>query len=1443
MDEPTASEQAEQRRRELLLRLLANNRANDRAGERAGGASAIQPTGLRAGPASAGQRRLWLVNELEPGNTAYHIVAGWRWSGTVDAQRLAAALATVADRHQVLRTCFAMVGHDLIARVNDDGELAVPVHVLAAEQDPAAAWRASASWPFDLATGPLIRAELFRQAGVAGDVLVLTVHHIAYDGVSARLLTDELVTAYQTADTPVARPAPALQYLDYAIWQHDRLRAGAYEPELAYWEQTLAAAPATALPTDRPRRPGAAGPGRLLRVPVPVALAGGVRELAGQQRATPFMVGLAAYALLLARYTGEQDVLIGTAVSGREHPDTAQLIGFFVNTVVLRIDLTGKPSFAELVRRVRTACGAAFAHQQVPFDSVVQRLQPDRAVAGNPLFQTFFAYQGASLLGPATNYPFQLVDVGLEAAGFDLAITIDDTGAQPHLLCEYATDLFDESSIDRLLEHYLEILHAAAATPDRRLHELAAVPWQRRELLAPTSSQLVPDLLQQQADRHPDAVAVVDGSDQISFGELDRRANQLAWRMLEHGVGPEDRVAVCLDREGGLLVALLAVFKLGAAYVPLDPSYPPQRLADLLADTGPRLLVTRQRHAARLATADQAVIDIDIDIDIAIEPDRSREAPPRSLHPANLAYVLHTSGSTGRPKGAMVQHGSLASYCLAVAQRFELGPTDRFLQYASISFDVAVEEIWPTWCLGAAVVLLPEGPLLGPDEFTTLLGQRRVSVVELPTAYWHEWTAWLAQSGSPLPDCLRLVIIGGERVLPDRLRSWQRTGVELAHVYGLTETTVTSTVHPPELVARQQQYWANLPIGTALATTEVQLLDSRLEPVPVGVPGEVYLGGLGLGRGYFGRPGLTAQRFVAHPAPRLPGERLYRTGDLARYLPGGALEFLGRLDDQTKIRGFRVEPAEIASVLAEHPLVRDAVVVQREHDNGDRYLAGYVVPASRPDGAPAAAGQLSTAELVAHQRTRLPGHLIVHAIGVLSSFPLQPNGKIDKRALPPIASSGTEAADGAARTETERLLCAVVAEVLGRPSIGAHTNFFQAGGDSIAAIRLVSAANRAGLQLSPREVFEQQTVAQLATVVRPATAVHASQSEVLGTAPATPIQRWYLANAELDRRGFIIGVRFELDPAITPVTVQQAVLGLLSHHDALRVRFLDGEHGPLMDNLPTPATAPVAVLEIGDLAADRQPTELASLTTQAAASLDPAAGRLVAGWYARAGGDRPGQLFLALHHLVVDAVSLELLVADLQALLSALHCGSEPVLPAKTTEFIDWARRLDRQARTAETLAELPYWQRVVGVTGWPAAARLRRRCELRRHRGHPRPLAGRAADRGGHRTAAGPAPHPADRGPYRRARCQPGRLGRGRGDPGGTGRPRPREHRRRRGRLTHCWLVHRQLPSPATGPAWLQRGSPAGGEGTAARRPSQWHRLRPAASARRTGGAGAGGR
>jgi amino acid adenylation domain-containing protein len=1063
-------------------------------------------------PLSFAQERLWFLAQLEPASAAYNLPAALRLEGELAPHRLARALAAIVDRHAALRTTI---------RVGGSGAAGRPVQVVAsrlalglplvdlgrlaagprdAQLDLLAA--AEALRPFDLAAGPLVRTALARLAP-REHVLLVTLHHVVCDGWSLGVFLDELAALYAAGGHPAEAglaPLP-LQYADYAAWQRRRLAGEALEGLLAYWRRRLAGAPAVlALPADRPR-PAVQSHRGATR---PFALDGGavaaLRALGRGEGATLFMTLLACWATALHRYSGQHDLVIGTPTANREHAELEPLIGLLVNSVALRLDLGGDPTLRGLLGRVRTALLPDYAHQEAPFEKLVEHLRPERSLGHNPIYQAVFALEIPGRERVRTLPGLRLVPLpGRGAtAKFDLALYLEDVGDRLAGQLEISSDLFDPATAARWLRHFQVLLAAAPAAAELRLSELPLVTREERHQVLieandtqrpPCREAFVHRLIERWAAATPDASALSHEGFQLTYGELDRRAGRLARRLRALGVGPEVRVAVASGRSPELIVALLAVLEAGGVYLPLDPTYPPERLRFLLADSRAEVVLVDRASAAHLPQAAAVMEPLGEGGDAPDAPDAAAvPVPAAPLAPGNLAYVIYTSGSTGQPRGAMIEHRSLASYTATALERYGIRQDDRVLQFCSISFDISIEEIVPCLTAGAELVLRSDAMIGSAGAFLAACRERSITVLSLPTAYWHEVVAGLESEGLELPPSLRLVIIAGERALPGRLGAWRRRAPQrprLLNTYGLTESTIISTVADLTALGRHAGDGAReVPIGRTIADTDLHLLDRRLAPVPLGVAGEIYLGGGLLARGYLHRPGTTAERFVPDPFATRPGARLYRTGDLARRLHQGDLEFLGRGDQQVKIRGYRVELGEVEAALGEHPAVAAAAAtIDRDPLRQPRLIAHLVW---RPD-----APQEALAELRAFLRRRLPEYMVPAAFVILPELPLTPNGKLDRAALPPPVEgrAGVGEEFVAPRDEPERVLAAIWREALGLERIGIHDNFFDLGGHSLLLVEIQARLRqRFGRTVSMVELFRHPTVGTLARHLREATA-------------------------------------------------------------------------------------------------------------------------------------------------------------------------------------------------------------------------------------------------------------------------------------------------------------------------------------------------------------------
>ncbi|MFD6285592.1 non-ribosomal peptide synthase/polyketide synthase [Streptomyces sp. NPDC060205] len=1262
-------------------------------------------------PLSYAQQRLWFLDRFEPGSTEYTTLSVLRLRGPLDADALRAALDGLVARHEALRTTFADAGQDGRARqtVRQPHAVDLPLDDLTGARDRLDALiEREASVPFDLGAGPLLRARLARLAEDE-HVLVLAVHHIVTDGWSAGVLGRDLGELYTAARESRAPRLPHLpvRYADFAAWQ--RGRTDEVDAQLAYWRHALNGITPLEPPTDRPRPAVRNREGALVTFTLPAALIERLRETGREADATLYMTLLTACTVLLARWTDQDDITVGTVTAGREQPELHDVVGMFVNTLVLRNRVEPGLSFRALLERVRTNVLDAFAHQDVPFEKLVDVLQPERDTSRTPLFQVMVALHNLGAgnldlpgldvepLTPPIRYAaYDLAFDFVENAAHDGGEARDGDDAYPGGVTgylEYDTGLFDADTAERLAVRLRLLLEAAVEAPHRDVRALSLLTaaeqrqvmddWQGGRLPVPDGD--LPALFEAQVARTPYATALVARDGTFTFEALNERANRLAHHLITLGVGPERVVAVRLPRTSELLATVFAVLKAGGTLLCVDPDLPEERVVFLVEDAAPHTVVTadtlRGTPWDELPSHDPA--------------DADRLAP---LHPDNAAYIIYTSGSTGRPKGVTVEHRHLVNLCHdhregLVTPHTADGHRLKAALSASFSFDTSWEGPL-LLALGQEVHLVDEDVRLDPEAFCAQVHERELDLVNVTPTFLRELTAaGLLAPGSHHP---RLLLVGGEAVGPD---TWAELcaaqddfGVTAYNMYGPTETTVDAVYgrcadHPERPV-----------IGRPGRNLRAYVLDGALRPVPPGVPGELYLAGAQVARGYLNRPGLTATRFLADPfgaagTVSAPGERMYRTGDRARWTGSGALEFLGRADEQVKIRGFRIEPGEVEAALLALPDVTDAAVTAREHA-GRTMLVAYVVPAG--EHAP------SADELRVRLRRTLPDHMVPTAFVPLTRIPRTSGGKTDRRALPaPPARPDSGTPYVAPRPGTEERLAALWAEVLGVERVGARDNFFALGGDSILSIQIVSRARRTGLALTTKDVFRHQTVAELALCVAESAPRPASGTDdtVPAEAPLTPIQRWYLDHRRPgDALRFTMTQRLELALGTDLSALEQAVDALVSRHPALRTRFRHTEDGWRQQVLPHAPHTVFTCYNTSHLDDPELEAQVQRAADAAQAALDPTEGRVVRVLLFDRGPERPAHLLFTVHHLAVDGVSWRILLGDLEAAHRAAGAGRPVELAPAGTSYGRWAQRLEEYTRSGALDADLAHWTRTAAA-------------------------------------------------------------------------------------------------------------------------------------------------
>ena len=1247
-------------------------------------------------PLSFAQQRMWALEQLTPGTSAYHLPQALRLRGPLDVAALEASFTELVRRHASLRTTFPSCEGQPVQVIAPPAPVRVRQMDLQAtpETGREEAMRRflvrEAEEPFDLAHGPLMRLALARLAPEE-HVLAVTLHHIIADGASLRVLTREMMALYeaQRRGQRPTLPEPALQYADHARQQREWLQGPMLEQRLSWWKERLAGLPVMELPTDRPRpltptyRAGHQ----------PLALSGrlseAVRALARRERATPFMVLLAAFGAVLGRFSGQRDIALGTPIAGRTRTELEGLIGLFVNTLVLRVDLSGDPSGHELLSRVQEMALGAYAHQEVPFEKLVEELHPEREPSRSPLFQVMFSLQeeasGSATLG---GLHVERMELSAETTQVDLTLWLRPTLQGFAGALEYSTELFEAPAMARLARALEGALEALVAAPEHRLSAWTRPSREEESLLVAARGEGgesppvtgIHQLIERRAALHPERPALIIGERTLRYGELDRGANHVAQRLRALGAGPEVRVGLCADRSAEAIVALLGVLKTGAAYVPLDPSAPRERLLALLREVEAPLVLAQASCVEPVSGGEARVLRLEEFNEL---PEKAPVRPPDvALSPEGAAYVLHTSGSTGQPKGVVVSHRALLSHLEGVRRAYALSQEDRVLQFSSLHFDVAAEELFPTLAVGAAVVLRRAGAVESVDELRALVSRTGVTVVNLPSPYWHEWVDALPGIAEALPPSVRLLVTGSQAPSPERLSRWrERVGsqVRWLNAYGPTEATITCAVF--EAVAPVER--PRVPIGRPLAGVRIYLLDERRQPVPAGAPGELFIGGSGLARGYLARPAATAEAFTPDPFTDEPGARMYRTGDLARLLPDGNVEFLGRRDHQVKLRGYRIELGEVEAALERTAELKEVVVLLREDPSGEARLEAHAVPATQ---------YLTESGLRERLGTVLPRYMVPARIVLLEALPRLPSGKVDRRAL--AAARPPERPDEdfvAPRDATEATLARIWAEVLKLEKVGIHDNFFERGGDSLMVIRVVAKANQQGLLITAPQLLRHQTIAQLAAMAVGPSLAH--EPEVTrGPVPLTPPQRRFLEQGHAAphhwNRSLLLEVREPLDAGL----LREALRHLLRRHDALRLRFTHDAEGWHQEDSSETQEVPFSQVDLSSKGDAELQAAITAAATELQGSLDLSHGPLWRVAYLDLGTRRPGRLLLLFHFLVADGVAWAIFIDELQALYTCLAEERPVQLPPATPSFKTWAESLERLARSGALQDEASEW-------------------------------------------------------------------------------------------------------------------------------------------------------
>ncbi|MFG6107726.1 amino acid adenylation domain-containing protein [Leptothoe sp. EHU-05/26/07-4] len=1261
-------------------------------------------------PVSFSQERLWFLDRLEPNNHSYNIFRALRLEGNLNLKALEQALEEIQQRHEVLRTTFRVVDgtpHQVIAArssvaltlMESPGQLA---------SESCLAWakailKEESRKPFNLARGPLLRTLLLKLEDYSY-ILAITVHHIIADVWSTGVFVRELATLYPAyvQGKPSPLPELSIQYADFAEWQRQWLTGDVLAKQMNYWQSNLSDIPPLLnLPTDYPRPAVQTYTGDAEKFTLTAELTERLNQFSQQSGVTPFMTLLAAFSLLLSRYSQQKDIVVGSPIANRNRKEIEPLIGFFINTLALRVNLRDEPSFQSLLKRVRKTTLDAYAHQDLPFERLVEVLQPERSLSHHPVFQVMFVLQNVPLEPlELTGLTLTPMEADHSTVKFDLTLSMRETSAGMVGVWAYNQTLFSKQTVQRMIRHFQRLLEAVLSHPENPVSQVSFLSSQEKHQILASWNQTkqagpILDSLSQgleiQVAKTPERPAVLYQGTRLTYQELNQRANQLAHYLKHLGIGPESRVGLCYERSLELIIALWGILKAGGAYVPIDPSYPVERQRAILQDSQIQVLLTHTALSKALASteiSDLQVICLDQEKhSIATQPSHNLAL---AIAPNHLAYVIYTSGSTGTPKGVMVEQRSVLNLLQAlktsVYQHFYEGESQVNLQISvngPLAFDTSVKQIIQL-LQGHTLVLIPEDIRLDGDALQSYLTSHQVDVFECTPSQLEllEARGWFKNSYLP-----KMILLGGEAITE---ATWQTLGqikgCRFFNLYGPTECTVDATFC---------EITEDIPtptIGRPLANVKLYILDEQQHPVPVGVPGELYVGGAGVARGYWGQPQLTAERFITHPFIDVSNARLYRTGDCARYRPDGQVEFLGRIDQQVKIRGFRIELGDIISALESQIEVQEAVVVLDDDSaSGIKRLVAYVVPTEIG---------VAVGTLRRNLKKLLPDYMVPHIFMEIEFLPLTPNGKVDLQALP-VPDPTQRNLDNqflAPETAQEILMADIWRAVLGREQMGVHDNFFELGGDSILSIQIVARANQAGIRLTPRQIFQHQTISELLEVAGTSAVVVAEQGSVAGEMSLLPIQvRFFEEHSDFSHH-FNQVVFLEVASYLDPDLLQRAFQAVMQHHDALRLNFHQRESAWYQDH----TNAEGALLQVRDLsglALDVQQTVIEQETAACQTSLNVETGPILRGILFQRGENLSSRLFLVIHHLVIDGVSWRLLLEDLNHGYSQLQQKETVQLPPKTTSFKTWANRLHDYVASADLQDELTYWQSQTAVT------------------------------------------------------------------------------------------------------------------------------------------------
>ncbi|GHO57934.1 non-ribosomal peptide synthetase [Ktedonobacter robiniae] len=1263
-------------------------------------------------PLSFAQQRLWFLAQLDPQSAAYNMPHALRLRGPLHIEALEASFLELLRRHESLRTTFALSEGQPVQRIHS---LSGPIvhHIYLEQQNPEQRGQEvlrlaneEARRPFDLIEGPLLRVTLLH-LGKYEHILLLTLHHIIADAWSMEVLIREMATMYARYSTQGALIPLAdlpVQYADYAIWQRQWLQGATLQRQEDYWRNQLAGITPLALPTDFPHPPEQTTRGAVHTLHLSEELSQGLRQLSQQEGVTLFMLLLAGFQILLGRYSGQEDIVVGTPIANRTQREVEGLIGFFVNTLVLRTRLSGQPNFLDVLARVRESALGAYMHQDLPFEYLVEILHPERDGSRHPLFQVMFSLQQEGKLPkPLVGIEAEAIELEQREVKFDLSLTMVARDRYIDGNLEYNADLFDHETIERMAQAFQRLLTGIVTNPEIRVgaidilsaaeRQLQLIEWNQTDVPLPLDMCLH-RLFETQASLTPDSLALISESEYLTFQELNARANQVAHYLQAHNVEREALVALYLERSVDLIVCVLGVLKAGGAYVPLDIASPRERLGWILQDANPTIIITRSDLLNNLPDAVSPLLRIDRERSLlSMQPSTNLDV---LVYPENMAYMIYTSGSTGKPKGVSVEHRSVVNHCYEIIRQCNLKSTDRVAQFANLAFDAAVEELYPTWLSGAALVLRPPDLAITVEEWHQWIERIRISVLNLPTAYWHQWAINLAQNPLPLPMCLRLVIVGGEQALFERYQLWRTLTKERVlwmNTYGPTETTVTSLLYllTPEANEPALQN-GKLPIGRPIANTHVYILDQHLQLVPIGVVGELFIGGAGVARGYLKHADLTAERYLPDPFASQPGARLYRSGDLVRYLPDGVLEYVGRVDQQVKLRGYRIELAEIVTVLYQCQGVQECTVIVREDVPGEKQLVAYLAGEQLPD----------SAALRQFIKQRLPEYMVPTFFVRLHTLPLTVSGKIDVQALPRPEEEELVEVEQPQGME-EEAVAAIWTALLGRRKIGRQESFFALGGHSLLATQAIARVRSVfGIELPLRGLFEEPTITGQGRQIRALLEGGSKDTHLalvpIGRDQPLPLsfaqQRlWILDQMDSSNNAYTIPLAVRLTGTLEIAALEYTLQEIIGRHEILRTTFDIDEHQRPTQLIHAISTCALQLDDLCHIPADEREAEATRLASkEAALPFNLNQGPLFRARLLRL-EEHEYILLLTMHHIVFDGWSSNILTREIITIYSAKVQQKKYSLPPLTIQYADFAWWQRQYVQSEPFITHLEYWQ------------------------------------------------------------------------------------------------------------------------------------------------------